>query len=249
MALTLTLRLKSVSILCGTPPDTSGTSTAFCWCFGSALWSQSLTWPPQRILSDLSWPYCHCSLTHHMYTKQKPALFSRVENRFKAWEFISQSWCWWCGIWFSIKNGWGGSVRQGSRSVSHSSGCRCVCIHLFCSSALCPVWSCIHSQTTTKNLTPPARSPTYMLSLWRTCRCVLQATPKSPISISELIHLKEISNPKACSLDLLVIRNLSTLWHSLILPIIRISKIRGSSLANSSSSHQIYLNSMQEVFV
>lgn len=65
-------------------------------------------------------------------------------------ELQSRSWCWWCGIWFSIKDGWGHSVRQGGHSVSHLSSRLCVCIHLFCFSALCPVWAHVQSQASVR---------------------------------------------------------------------------------------------------
>lgn len=81
-----------------------------------------------------------------------------------------RSWCWWCGIWSSIKDGWGRSVRQGGRSVSHSSSRLCVCIHLFCFGALCPVWSRVRSQAAVE---PKFRTQfllAYMFSVnWR-CR-------------------------------------------------------------------------------
>lgn len=76
--------------------------------------------------------------------------YSNLQALWEAWELMSRSWCWWCGIWFSIKDGWGGSVRQGGSSVSHSSSCLCVCIGLFCFSALWPVWSRVHSQVSVR---------------------------------------------------------------------------------------------------
>ena len=48
-------------------------------------------------------------------------------------------------------------MRQGGDSVSHSSSCLCVCIHLFCFSALCPVWSRVHSQAPVRP--KPGHSP------------------------------------------------------------------------------------------
>lgn len=92
--------------------------------------------------------------------------FVAVENRYsdlralsEAWELMSRSWCWWCGIWFSIKDGWGRSVRQGGSSVFHLSSCLCVCIHLFRFSALCPVWSRVHSQASGRPKPGHSRPP------------------------------------------------------------------------------------------
>lgn len=97
---------------------------------------------------------------------------------------MSRSWCWWCGIWFLIKDGWGWSVRQGGSSVSHSSSCLSVCIHLFCFSALCAVWSCLHRQT--KSL--------FSLS-WR-CRCYIGLG--HGWDVCQLCFLNTLNIPSAC---------------------------------------------------